>query len=119
MITEAFAKDFAAEWVDSWNSHDLDRILSHYTEDFSIETPKALQFVPESKGKLKGKPAIRDYWTIGLKKIPNLKFEILDVLTGIDGLTVYYFNCATKQKSVENMFFDKDGKVNRVFVHYS
>jgi ketosteroid isomerase-like protein len=119
MITEEFAKDFATEWVNSWNSHNLDRILGHYSDDFSIETPMALKLVPESQGQLKGKQAVRAYWTIGLEKIPDLKFEILDVLTGINGLTIYYVNTATKRKSVESMFFNENGKVNRVFVHYS
>jgi ketosteroid isomerase-like protein len=30
---------FAKVWVESWNSHDLDKILSHYSDDFEITTP--------------------------------------------------------------------------------
>lgn len=29
-ILETDAQKFAQEWVDAWNSHDLDRIMSHY-----------------------------------------------------------------------------------------
>ena len=30
------ANEFAAEWIEAWNAHDLDRILSHYTDDFEM-----------------------------------------------------------------------------------
>ena len=119
MITEEFAKHFAAQWVNSRNSHNLETILAHYSEDFTIETPMTLKLVPESKGLITGKAAIRSYWTIGLEKIPDLEFEILNVLTGINSLTIYYVNKATQRKSTESMFFNAEGKVNKVFVHYS
>ena len=119
MIIEAFAKQFADEWVHSWNSHDLDLVLSHYEEDFTIETPMALKLVPESQGVLKGKENIRPYWEIGLQRIPDLHFEILDVLIGIDSLTIYYLNTATGRKSAENLFFNENKKVIRAFVMYS
>lgn len=119
MITEDFAKAFAAKWVAAWNSHDLDIILSHYSEDFIIETPKALLMVPESKGIVSGKENVRAYWTIGLQRIPNLHFEIIDVLTGINSMTIYYLNTATGSKSAENLFFNEAGEVHRAFVMYS
>jgi hypothetical protein len=27
MIDKRFAEDFASDWIDSWNSHNLDRIF--------------------------------------------------------------------------------------------
>ena len=29
MRNEKFYEEFSAEWIASWNSHDIDRILSH------------------------------------------------------------------------------------------
>jgi hypothetical protein len=31
MIEKDFAEHFVTDWIDSWNKHDLVRILSHYT----------------------------------------------------------------------------------------
>lgn len=31
--------EFAIKWIDSWNSHDLDKILDHYDDNFSIISP--------------------------------------------------------------------------------
>lgn len=118
-MTHQFAERFAEEWIEAWNSHDLDRILSHYTEDFSIETPMALKLFPHTKGIIKGKVEIREYWKVGIERIPDLKFELLDLLTGINNLAIYYVNIATNKRSVEMMSFNSDHKVNKVVVTYT
>lgn len=119
IITIEFAKIFAEEWINSRNSHDIDKILNHYSHDFMIETPMAAKLFPESNGKVLGKADVRKYWQIGLERIPNLKFVILDILIGINGLTIYYINTATNKKSVEIMNFNEEQKVNKAIVHYS
>ncbi len=118
MITQHFAYKFTEEWIAAWNSHNLDNILCHYTDDFSLETPMALKIVPESGGILKGKEAIRAYWAKGLELIPELFFEVYEVLIGINGLTIYYINRATEKKSAEVFFFNDAGKVTKSFVYY-
>lgn len=39
MIDREWALEFARDWIESWNSHDMDRILSHYTDDFEMSSP--------------------------------------------------------------------------------
>ena len=119
MVIKEFADDFSKDWLSSWNSHNLDKILEHYADDFSIETPMALKLFPESNGFIKGKNNIRNYWVVGLEQIPDLKFKLLDVLIGVNGLTIYYINIATNKKSVEVMNFNSEGKVDKVIVNYS
>ncbi len=119
MITTGFAKYFANEWINSWNSHNLEKILKHYSDDFIIETPMATKIFPETGGIVRGKEEVKAYWTIGLERIPNLKFEILDILIGINGLSVYYLNTATNKKTFEIMSFNNELKVNRATVFYS
>lgn len=119
MITEEFARKFAQAWIDAWNSRDLEIILAHYADDFVIETPMAVILKPESNGTVAGKPAVRAYWQLGLSKIPDLHFDLLDLLIGVHSVTIYYVNTATNRRSVEMMFFNAEGKVNRAFVNYS
>ena len=119
MVTEGFASAFAAKWAASWNSRNINDIMSHYSEDFTIESPMALKLMPESKGVITGKSSVKAYWEIGLAKIPDLHFTVLDVLIGINSLTIYYVNIATGKKSAENLFFNSEGKVYRAFVMYA
>ena len=38
MLSETFIEEFAAEWIASWNSHDIERILAHYEEAFELSS---------------------------------------------------------------------------------
>ena len=42
-----FALHFAEDWIASWNSHDLDRILAHYAQDFEMSSPLIVQLMDE------------------------------------------------------------------------
>lgn len=34
MIEKTWAQHFAAEWIAAWNALNLERVLSHYSDDF-------------------------------------------------------------------------------------
>jgi ketosteroid isomerase-like protein len=111
-----FAQHFAAEWIDAWNSHDLDRILSHYTDDFEMSSPLIVQIMGEPTGTLKGKAAIREYWAKALARIPDLRFEVEDVLAGASSVVIRYRG--HRGSAAEVFWFDGDGKVFRAAAHY-
>ena len=114
----ALAQQFAAEWIAAWNSHDLDRILSHYTDDFEMSSPRIVEYLAEPSGTLAGKDNLRAYWTIGLSRNPNLHFTLVEVLAGANSLAIHYRN----EKGVavsEVLFFDSTGRVFRAAAHYA
>ena len=39
MLDRAFVTEFAADWIDAWNSQDLERILAHYADNFEMSSP--------------------------------------------------------------------------------
>ena len=119
MITKAFAEEFARDWINDWNAHDLEKILTHYADDFVIETPMAFVLLPESKGIVSGKYKVREYWQIGLNKNKKPEFKMIDLLIGVNSLTIYYINNATGKKAVEVMSFNNQKKVNKALVNYS
>ena len=118
-MTKDFATEFAKAWVGAWNAHDLEKVLSHYSEDFTIESPIAVKLYPQSGGTVVGKSEVRKYWTIGLEKSPNLQFELTDVLVGVNSLALHLFNTASNRKSVEVMSFNSEGKVYKAVVCFS
>jgi ketosteroid isomerase-like protein len=118
-MTKEFATAFARDWIEAWNSHDIEKILSHYSEDFTIETPMAIKLYPQSQGIVVGKSEVRKYWTIGLERSPDLKFKILDLLIGVNSLALYLFNTSSNKKSVEVMSFNSEKKVNKAIVSFS
>jgi ketosteroid isomerase-like protein len=66
VIDQAWAQKFAKEWISAWNSHDLDRILSHCVEDIEMSSPLIIERKIDPSGVLRGKAAIRAYWALGL-----------------------------------------------------
>ena len=118
MIEKGFAEEFARDWIESWNSHDLDRILSHYSDQFEMSSPKIIQIAGEPSGTLKGKKAVGSYWSRALELIPDLKFEIVTTLIGVESITLYY-KSAGGQLAVEVFYFGPDHKVLRAYAHYS
>jgi ketosteroid isomerase-like protein len=117
MIDRDFAESFAKGWIESWNSHDLDRILSHYSDDFEMSSPYIAQIVGEASGVLKGKAAIGDYWRKALARIPELHFELLSIYVGADSMVIQYRG--HRGTSAEVFFFGEDNKVVKSAAHYS
>jgi hypothetical protein len=119
MIDQQFALQFAAEWISGWNKQDLNTLMAHYTDDFSIQTPYALKIYPDCGGIISGKDNVRLYWETALSKLPNLHFELLEVLTGVNSISIYYHNTDSGKNAVENLFFNADGEVEKVIVMYN
>jgi hypothetical protein len=86
------AREFADSWVAAWNAHDVDAVLAHFADDVVFTSPVAAQVVPESGGVLRGKAALRAYWTAALARIPHLQFDVLGAYVGIDQLVINYRN---------------------------
>ncbi len=116
MVDKPFAERFAAEWIAAWNAHDLERILSHYTEDFEMSSPVITQITGERSGRLKGKNAVGAYWKRALELLPNPHFELSEVLVGAGSVTLCYIG--PRGKSAETFFFDAGRKVFRAAAHY-
>lgn len=117
-IDAAAAHRFAEEWLQSWNLHDLERILAHYSEDITLCSPVAARLLGIADGTLRGLPAVRDYFARGLQAYPDLHFELIDVLWGLETIVLYYRNQAGTQ-TAEVMQFDAGGKVCRMWANYS
>jgi ketosteroid isomerase-like protein len=107
---------FADEWIAAWNSHHLERVLAHYASDIVFLSPLAQQL--NGNGRVSGISALRSYWEKGLAAHPGLKFELLNVLTGHECLTIHYRN-HRGQQIAETFEFGAGGKVVRSFACYA
>ena len=116
MLTRDTAQHFADDWISAWNSHDLARILAHYSDDFTMSSPRIADLTDEAGGVLHGKTAVADYWRVALAKAPELHFTLIDVFLGADSVAVHYHGI--RGPVVEVFFFGADGLVQRAAAHY-
>lgn len=117
-MTEAEAQEFAQQWIAAWNSHDLDRILSHYAEDVEVISPLVETIMGPGRTTIRGKPALRDYWGAGLAKYPDLHFRLFRAYAGPRSLVLHY-QSIQGLVAAEWMEFDAAGHVQRVVAHYA
>jgi hypothetical protein len=90
-MERADALAFVEQWVTDWNAHDLDSLLAHFADDVVFTSPVAARLLG-GDGVVRGKPALRDYWTEGLRRIPDLHFEVVATYIGVDTLVINYRN---------------------------
>lgn len=116
MRDKKFYDAFSMQWIDAWNSHDIQRILRPYDDSFELSSPVLAKLYPDSGGKLKGKQAIGSYWSKALAARPDLKFELLAVLKGVDSAVIHYRGYA-ESLCAEFFIFNADGLVVKTYAH--
>jgi hypothetical protein len=116
-LKASFAGEFAQDWVDAWNSHDLDRILTHYDDDVLLVSPIALKLLGGDRT-VRGKAALREYFLRGLEAYPDLRFDLIDALWGLETIVVYYVNNVRGGKTAEVMLLNAAGKIRHVWANY-
>jgi hypothetical protein len=107
---------FAAEWIAAWNHHDLDAVLVHYAADVVFTSPFAVRLTGD--GTVRGKEALRAYFTAALTKFPDLHFRLRHALPGVNSLVLLY-DSVEGLLAAEAFEFDSGGKVTRVNCHYT
>ena len=118
MLTLEQARQFAEEWGKERKAHDLEKIMSQYAENVFLTSPTAARLLKDPAGKVVGKQALRNYFSVGLQAYPNLTFRVLDVGCGISSIAIYYEN-QNGVRVFEQMEFGPNQKVIRVNAHYS
>ncbi|WP_299963334.1 nuclear transport factor 2 family protein [uncultured Roseobacter sp.] len=109
-MSDTDVQAFARAWQAGWNSHDLDRILAHYSDDVLFHSLKARAVT--GSGEICGKAALRAYWAQALVAQPDLLFTVEDVFAGHEMMVITYRN-HHRVLAAETLYFGLDGLVNR------
>jgi hypothetical protein len=117
-MTEADAQSFAVEWIEAWNSRDLERILRHYADDVEVTSPFVETVLGPGRHTVKGKEALRAYWGPMLLRHPELHFKLFRAYAGVRSLVLHY-QSIQGLIGTECMELGADGKVWRVSAHYA
>lgn len=107
---------FAQEWLDGWMQRDLERIISHYSDDVVFQSPLAVHLRGESSRTITGKSDLKEYFEQVLAAVPGkIEFELLTVFHGVDSVVVHFqskeFKCA------EVMELNRQDRVCRAAAH--
>ena len=117
VIEHEAGRRIALDWLDSFNAHDADRVVEHFADDVRATSPRIVALRPGSGGTLRGKAEVLSYYEEGLRRAPSLHFTLVDVLCGVDELTIVYRN-ELGAMVAETLTFGDDGQVHVVHVTY-
>jgi hypothetical protein len=112
-MTREDIEAFAARWAEAWNDRAIESVLEHFHEDIVFVSATALAVVGSPT--VRGKVALRAYWSTALARIGSLRFTVDHVLwdPARRELAIVYtsdINGQTKRVS-ENLTFNDDGQV--------
>jgi hypothetical protein len=117
VFTTAKAHQFAQQWIESWNAHDLGRIMAHYSNDIVFSSPFVKKIAGNESGMLQGSEDLRKYFEAGLAKFPNLQFHLRVVLVGMETVTLVY-DSVNDLLAAETMAWNATGEISRVWAQY-
>jgi ketosteroid isomerase-like protein len=91
-MTTSAHQTLARQWIDAWNSRDLDRVLALYDDAAEMVSAGIIRLGINTAGRVEGKAHLRAYWSRALENLPDLWFELLDVSASPDSIVVRYRN---------------------------
>ena len=117
-LSQDFANRFAQDWIAAWNSHDLDRVLAHYTDDFCMTSPFITQVMGEGNGTLRGKAEVRKYWQRALERFPDLKLTLKEIHVSVQSLAIYY-ESVLGLNAIEWFRIGETGQAEEAIAHFA
>jgi ketosteroid isomerase-like protein len=111
--THSDAEKFAAEWAAAWNRRDAEAVLAHFHDDIVFTSPTALAVIGSPV--VRGKGALRAYWSTALERISSIRFTVTRVLwdsTRRELAIIYFAHIDGRSRTVsENLIFGHDDRV--------
>ncbi len=89
-LTDERARELAEEWVAAWNEHDLEAILSLYAPGVVFQTPTIIDSLGIADGRVEGLADLREHFARGLRRLPDLRFDLEGVYTGVSSIAIAY-----------------------------
>ena len=112
-MAEIDPETFARQWVAAWNARDVEAVLAHFHDDAAFSSPLVSRLGHGDRRTVRGKAAIREYWTAALATNPHLHFRLDGVCIGVDMLVIA-FTTQDGTRRAEVLTF-RDGRVEAGF----
>jgi len=83
-------KIIARSWFAAFNSHDLEALLELYDENAEHYSPKLKVHQPSTNGLIRGKNALREWWSDAFRRLPDLHYELISLTAEEDRVFMEY-----------------------------
>lgn len=80
----------AFKWIDAFNDHNLEQLLSLYDDDAKHYSPNLKIKKPETNGLLIGKENLRLWWKSAFENLPTLNYKPVSFTPNDDRIFIEY-----------------------------
>jgi len=86
-MTVAELERIAKEWIESFKEHDIEKLLALYHDNATHYSPRVEERDSDTKGWLRGKNQLREWWQDSFEKLEGLEYELTSLAFGpvVDG----------------------------------
>jgi steroid delta-isomerase len=107
------ADRFAVEWIEAWNSRDIEAVASRFAERCEFRSPRAEEVTGNPI--VNGRAALLAYWSKALGQAPQLHFTLDRVIwDGISELVIVYGSERGERRRRACEFFSFDSRTGEV-----
>ncbi len=118
MLTQQAAFTLGRDWIDAWNEKQLTAYCSLYDEDAEEISTLANQLIEVSKGRVKGKEALRNYWELIRQLHPDYGYELLDIKVYDKEIVLHFKMRALNTKAVAKLTLNKKNKIEKTVISH-
>lgn len=108
---------FAGNWIAAWNARDVERVLSHYSDQARLTSPAVVRVLGRPDGTVRGRDELAEYFRKGLAAAPDLRLELMAEARGVGTTTLVYR--LGDRLVCETARFDGGGRIVEAVVHYA
>ena len=121
MTDEEINIRIANQWIDAFNRHDLDALLSLYSDNAEHYSPKLKVRQPETRGIIKGKDKMRSWWQDSFERLPSLRYELIRLTSQKNRVFMEYIRQVNGEENlrVGEMFDIRDNLITTSRVYHS
>lgn len=107
-------------WLAAFNAHDLEGLLALYADDCVHLSPKLRVQQPETKGEVRGKAALREWWRGALERLPGLRYVERTVTASDERVFLEYLRQVPGEAElpVAEVFDVRDGRIQASRVYH-
>ncbi len=118
-LTDETNLSIARKWFEAFAEKNVDKLVSLYHEEAEHYSPKLKVHQPQTKGLIKGKAAMRAWWSEAFDRLSSLRYEVLSLTTHSDRVFMEYIRHVNGEEDmrVGEVLEIKYGKItaSRVF----
>ncbi|MEP7171232.1 MAG: nuclear transport factor 2 family protein [Bacteroidota bacterium] len=114
-------KEIAHAWFDAFNAHDIESLLLLYDDHAEHYSPKLKVHKPSSNGLISGKDALRTWWTDAFKRLPDLHYELIQLIAEGEQIFMEYIRQTPGEEDlrVGEVLVLRNGKIVASHVYHS